>query len=61
MLKQSAVLKKKRKAAIAHQSDFGLLKKKLTEKKDSNLERVDSHSKQTSDEAQMAEEDKYNQ
>ena len=60
MLKQSAVLKKKRKDAREHISDFGILRGKGNREISSNLESRDRQYLPSSNKAQMLEEYKYN-
>ena len=61
MLKQSAVLKKKRNTAKIHQSGFDSFVKKANEKTEDSSMRVDRQHNSKSNEEQMAEEDKYNE
>ena len=61
MLKQSAVLKKKRNIAKIDQSGFDSFVKKANEKTEDSSMRVDRQHNITSNEEQMSEEDKYNE
>ena len=61
MLKQSAILKKERKGAKIHKSNFEVFKKKSTSEEGSSLEGKENQNRMTYNEIQMAEEDKYNQ